>query len=315
MKAVRCKNHKVHLTRVAPPSGDGVRIKVAAAGICGSDLHLLDAGYELPFTLGHEISGLTPNGTPVAIEPIVYCGHCEPCSRGAYNLCTRGAQNIIGVGRDGGMAEELIVPEHCLVPLAVNIDVYDACLIEPLSVAVRGIALAGITQKSRVAVIGGGTIGQCAVAIARTTTPDVHLYARHDAQRRAGEQLGARLEGAADCDLVIDCAGTDASMAQAAELCKPSATILLLATYWGGLTLPAMDITMKELRLVSSASQARQGLVRDVDIAATALAHNPAIAKALITHRLPLDAAAEAFAIAGDRAAGAIKVTINPGTA
>jgi threonine dehydrogenase-like Zn-dependent dehydrogenase len=312
MKAVRCKDHKACLTHVSAPTGEGVRVKVAAAGICGTDLHFVQAGYDIPFTLGHEIAGITENGTPVAIEPTVYCGHCSQCLTGAYNRCERGTAAVLGVGQDGGMAEELIVPERCLVRLPANVSVHDACLVEPLSVAVRGIALAGIASHHRVAVIGGGTIGQCAVAIAKMATPHVHLYARHDSQRRAGELLGARLEGAGDCDLVIDCAGTDAAVAQAVSLCKPGATLLLLASYWGGLNLPATEVMMKEIRIVSSMAQARQGLSRDVDIAAAAMAMNPAIATAIITHRLPLDAAEEAFSIAGNRAAGAIKVTINP---
>lgn len=312
MKAVRCKDHKACLTHVPAPSGDGVRVKVAAAGICGTDLHFVQAGFDIPFTLGHEIAGITENGTPVAIEPTVYCGHCAQCLTGAYNRCERGTAAVLGVGQDGGMTEEIIVPERCLVRLPAGVDVQDACLVEPLSVAVRGIALAGIQSHHRVAIIGGGTIGQCAVAIARMVTPYVHLYARHDSQQRAGELLGARLEGAGDCDLVIDCAGTDAAVAQAVALCKPGATVLLLASYWGGLNLPATEVMMKEIRIVSSMAQARQGLSRDVDIAAAAMAKNPAIAKLIITHRLPLDAAEEAFSIAGNRAAGAIKVTINP---
>jgi threonine dehydrogenase-like Zn-dependent dehydrogenase len=305
MKAVRCKDHKACLTHVPAPSGDGVRVKVA-------DLHFVQAGFEIPFTLGHEIAGITENGTPVAIEPTIYCGHCSQCLTGAYNRCERGTAAVLGVGQDGGMAEEIIVPERCLVKLPAGVNVQDACLVEPLSVAVRGIALAGIQSHHRVAIIGGGTIGQCAVAIAKMVTPHVHLYARHESQQRAGDLLGARLEGARDCDLVIDCAGTDAAVAQAVALCKPGATVLLLASYWGGLNLPATEVMMKEIRIVSSMAQARQGLARDVDIAAAAMAKNPAIAKLLITHRLPLEAAEEAFSIAGNRAAGAIKVTINP---
>ena len=131
-------------------------------------------------------------------------------------------------------------------------------------------------------------------------------------EKRAGEVLGAKLEGAANCDVVIDCAGTDQSMLKAVNLCKPGGTILLLASYWGGLNLPAGEIMTKEIRILSSMAQARQGLVRDVDIAAAALAKNPNIAKVLITHRMPIDAAVEAFSIAGNRAAGAIKVTLNP---
>jgi len=71
-------------------------------------------------------------------------------------------------------------------------------------------------------------------------------------------------------------------------------------------------VMMKQLRIVASSSQARNGLTRDVDIAASALAKNPLIARSIITHRLPLDAAEEAFSIAADRKAGAIKVTLNP---
>ncbi|MDP4650817.1 MAG: alcohol dehydrogenase catalytic domain-containing protein [Haliea sp.] len=313
MKAVRCHNHEVQVHDVPRPSGEGVRVKIAAAGICGSDLHFWQGGFPIPFTLGHEMSGITPDGSWVAIEPTVYCGHCERCVRGDYNLCVRGSTAILGVGRDGGMAEEIIVPEHCLVPLPGGIRVEDACLVEPLSVAVRGIALAGIRHTDKVAIIGGGTIGQCAVAIARQVTGHVHLFARHAAQQRAGEILGAQLDGAADdYDLVIDCAGTNESMAQAADLCRPGATILMLATYWGGLTLPAMQMSMKELRTVASMAQARQGLARDVEIAAASLARNPLLAPTLITHRLPLEAAAEAFAIAADRKQGAIKVAFNP---
>lgn len=312
MKAVRCHDHKVHLTHIDQPKGEGVRVRVAAAGICGSDLHMLSMGFPIPFTLGHEVSGITADGTPVAIEPMAPCGHCAYCVSGDYNLCVLGSQMILGVGRDGGMAEEMIVPERCLVPLPAGLAVENACLVEPLAVAVHGIGMAGLTSKHRVAVIGGGSIGLCAVAIAKVATADVCLLARHAAQKAAGERLGASLTASSEYDLVIDCAGTSESVAEAVRLCKPGATLLLLATYWGGLTLPAFEVSMKQLRILSSSSYSRHGLTRDVDVAASVMAKNPLIAQNLITHRLPLDAAEEAFAIAGNRAAGAIKVTINP---
>ena len=91
MRAVRCRNHKACLTHVPEPAGEGVRVRVAAAGICGSDLHMIAMGFPNPFTLGHEISGITDNGTPVAIEPIAACGHCPCCARVEYNLCVLGA--------------------------------------------------------------------------------------------------------------------------------------------------------------------------------------------------------------------------------
>jgi threonine dehydrogenase-like Zn-dependent dehydrogenase len=313
MRAVRCAEGHIHLVEVDRPSGEGVRVKVASAGICGSDLHLVNAGFPMTSTFGHEIAGVTDNGTPVAIEPLAICGTCPACQSGNYNHCVIGSfAATIGVGRDGGMADELIVPERCLVPLPSGLSAADACLAEPLAVAVHGVAMAGLKASDRVAVIGGGSIGLCAVAVAKEITPDVALSARHDAQRQAGEQLGAKLEPSGEYDLVIECAGTSSSMADAVRLCRPGATLLMLATYWEGLTLPAFEVSGKELRVIGSASYARNGAVRDIDIAAAMLARNPKIATSLITHRLPLDAAVEAFDVASNRAAGAIKVVLQP---
>lgn len=312
MKAVRCKDGKVFVAETEPPRGDGVRVKVASAGICGSDLHMLAAGFPIPGTLGHEMAGVTENGTAVAIEPIAACGHCPQCVRGAYHRCELGPSVVFGVGRDGGMAEQIVVPERALVPLPAGVPVKDACLVEPLAVAVHGIVGGKLSSKDRVAVIGGGSIGLCAVAVARAVTNEVWLEARHDAQKSAGERLGARLRPDGAFDLVVDCAGTTESMAQAVHLCRPGATLLMLATWWDGLTLPAVEVCMKELHLTGASMYCRQGLVRDVDVAASLLANNPLIADCIITHRLPLEAAAEAFAIAANRRAGALKVVLQP---
>ena len=73
MLAVRFESGKVVLTDVPPPEGDGVRVRVRACGICGSDLSMLDGGFEIAGTPGHEIAGELADGTPVAIEPIDAC--------------------------------------------------------------------------------------------------------------------------------------------------------------------------------------------------------------------------------------------------
>jgi L-iditol 2-dehydrogenase len=313
MKAVRCNHGKVHLMEVERPKGDGVRVKVVSVGICGSDLHLLTSDFPVQSTLGHEITGITENGTPVAIEPIAPCGHCAYCVDGQYNHCDLGGfATTMGVGRDGGMAEEMIVPERCLVPLPSGLAVADALLVEPLAVAIHGIIKAGIRGGDQIAIIGGGSIGLCVVAAARDITPHVMLVARHDAQKSAGERLGARLDSRGSYDMVVDCAGTTAALADAVGLCRPGGRLLLLANYWEGLTLPPFDLTSKEIRVVSANRYARHGGIRDVDRAASLLARNPAIAKSIITHRMPLDSAVEAFAVAADRAHGAIKVALEP---
>ena len=289
--------------------GDGVRVKIRSAGICGSDIHLIDSPYPLGFTLGHEIGGELEDGTPVAIEPIVNCQTCDPCNEGTYNLCRKGA--AVGIGIDGGMAEEVIVPERCIVPLAAGLSTADACLVEPIAVAIHGMRRAGVSPGDRVAVVGGGTIGLCAVAAASAAGAKVALQARHDSQRAAGERLGAG-EPKGEYDLVVDAAGTSSALEQAVTLCRPRATLLLLGTYWEGMSLPGMPLCAKEIRILPSMMYSREGVVRDFDVAAAVLASRPEIAQALVTHRYSLDSAPEAFDTARDRSAGAIKVVLEP---
>jgi len=312
MKAVRCCDQHIQIQDVPSPTGEGVKIKVRSAGICSSDLHMISAGFELPHTLGHEIAGIAPNGREVAIEPIGPCGHCDMCVGGDYALCRLGPAMIHGVGRDGGMAEEILVPERAIVALPNNVSAADACLVEPLAVAIHGIRTLDLKPNSSVAVIGAGAVGLTATAVLSANLKDVDLAARHDAQKAAGEQLGAQLDPSGEYDVVVECAGNSQALEQAARLCKPGGTILLLATYWEGVTLPAFEVCMKNLKIQASSLYSKRGLIRDVEVAAQLMAQRPELAKLLITHRLPLDAAAEAFAIAGDRKHGAIKVALEP---
>ena len=311
MRAVRCSGGSVRVVDVPAPTDEGVRVDIRSAGICGSDLHML-AGGELPFTLGHELAGTTPDGTAVAIEPLLPCGTCSRCASGEYNLCDLAPGIILGAGLDGGMADALLVPERCLVPLASGVDVADACLVEPLAVAVHGFRRSGLPADGRVAVIGGGSIGLCAVAVVRALGGRPALAARHDAQREAGARLGAEALDAGAFDLVVDAAGSAGALAQAVELCRPGGTLLLLASYWGGLELPGFALCMKEVNVVPASLYARTSEGRDVDRAARILAEQPQVAEALITHRFPLEAAPEAFDTAARRDGGAIKVVLEP---
>ena len=319
MRAVRFQDGEVRVTEAAarPARGttgdrDAVRVSVKSAGICGSDLHLVGAGLVSPtITLGHEVAGVTNSGVPVAIEPLAPCRTCETCRRGEYNLCSRGGRMLYGVGLDGGMADEMWVDERCLVPLPVGVDPRDASLVEPLAVLVHSFRRAGIRADQRVGVIGGGTIGLCAVAVARAAGCEVGLGARHDAQRAAGERLGAHeLHG--EYDLVIEAAGTESALADAVAVAKPSATVAIPGIYWGPVALPGMAMCLKQVTLCPTTLYGRHAAGRDVDNAAALLASTPELALTLITHRFPLDAAAEAFATAASRSEGAIKVVLEP---
>lgn len=312
MKAVRCCAKHVQLVDIPAPCGDGVLVNVRSAGICSSDLHMIAAGFDLPATLGHEVAGTLADGSPVAIEPIAPCGHCDMCAQGDYNLCRLGAGMVHGIAHDGGMAEQILVPERCIVRLPDNVSASDACLVEPLAVAAHGLRMLNLVTTSRVAVVGAGAVGLAATALLTQSINTVDIAARHDAQREAAGRLGAGLDPAGEYDVVVECAGNSRALAQAASLCKPGGIILLLATYWEGVRLPAFEVSMKCLKIYASSMYSRQGLVRDVEVAAQLMANRPDLADILITHRLPLQAAPEAFAIAGNRQAGAIKVVLDP---
>ncbi len=309
MRAVYYQEGKVELREMRELPDEGKKVHVRSAGICGSDLHILKMKWPMPCVAGHEIAGVLDDGTPVAVEPLIPCGECEYCRSGDYNLC----QLVItlGIGRNGGMADEVIVPERSLVYLPSDVDVKDACLIEPLAVAVHGMRKAGVNAKGRVAVIGGGAIGLSAVAVAASSYAEVGLSARYSHQREAGSLIGAReIDGL--YDLVVECAGTESAVNQAVKLCRPNGKILMLGTHWEGVSFPQLAAMLKEITVVNSYTYAASSSGRDFDIAAALLAGNPGIASVLITHRFPLAEVKQAFMAARDRKAGAIKVILEP---
>lgn len=311
MRAVRCQDRSPQVVDVPEPSGEGIVVTVASAGICGSDLHLLQFG--LPATFGHEFAGTLADGTPVAVEPIDPCFECPACIEGNNQLCVRGPSMAFGVGRDGGMAEKVLVPPTAISPLPVGVVPTDGCLVEPLAVAVHGIRRGGIRGGQRVAVIGGGTIGQTALVVAQQTGAHVDLSARHERQIEAASRLGAGELSGNGYDVVIEAAGTASALAEAADRCRPGGTIVLLGSYWdGSVEMPGLAVGMKELTLVPAVMYGRVGASRDFDAAASILAQRPELPDTIVTHRFPLDAAAEAFTVAADRSAGAIKVVLEP---
>src|SRR5690606_30055842 len=208
----------------------------------------------LPHTLGHELAGVLDDGRAVAIWPITPCGDCDRCRARQPQQCRDALWNTYGFGRDGGMADAVVVERSTLVPLPVGLDVRDASLVEPLACSVHGARRGGLAAGQRVAVLGGGTIGLGFAAVARAAGIAVDLEARHPHQRAAAEAFGARLGTDGEYDLVVDAAGTPPAIAQAIDLCRPGATLLLLASYPDGLALAPHDFAMKEISLVPAAA-------------------------------------------------------------
>jgi threonine dehydrogenase-like Zn-dependent dehydrogenase len=166
-----------------------------------------------------------------------------------------------------------------------------------------------------VLVIGGGSIGLTTVAALGARGLDVDLVARHPQQRAGGELLGARAELADEYGAVVDAAGTQASLDDAVALVRPGGAVVVVATYWDPVSIDAALLT-KEVRIVPSAMYGHAGHAHggasEFEAAAALLAARPEVVDALVHHRFGLDDAVEAFRVAGDRAAGAIKVVLEP---
>ncbi|MGZ4694282.1 MAG: zinc-dependent alcohol dehydrogenase [Acidimicrobiales bacterium] len=311
MKAVRGAEGGVVVDDLEEPPGTGELLDMRSTSVCASDLTYLRFGSRK--ILGHELAGVREDGTAVVVEALYGCMECEQCSRGAYNLCPTHGQRALGVTADGGMAEQFRAPAARLVALPPGLDVRDASIVEPASVSWHALHLAEAGPGKRVAVVGAGALGLLAVAGAhRMGADDVALEARHPHQREAGARIGARIGTDGAYDVVVEAAGTQESLARAIELVAPRGTIVVLGVHFGTVALDWMPLFHREASIIPSLGYCRHEGVREMEEAATMLADDPEIARALITHRFPIADAAEAFRVAGDRASGAIRVVIEP---
>jgi threonine dehydrogenase-like Zn-dependent dehydrogenase len=310
MRGVRSTTEGIKVvTTDADPTGK-VRVSVASSGICGSDLHLASLG-PLPFTLGHECCGTLDDGTPVAVLPPVSCGSCQRCLAGHEQQCATALGAMYGISLDGGLADEIWVEPRNALPLPAGLPLEQANLVEPVAVALHGINRAGVTSGMRILVIGAGPIGLCAIGAARSMGVTVDVSARRQRRIDAAERLGATIGVAADYDIVLDAAGTQSSITQAIEAARPGGTIGILGSFWDPVTV-GLGFQTKELTLVPAFTYGHHHGVSEFEDAARVLSEMPELHNAVVTHHFGLDDAAEAFRVAGDRQADAIKVVLHP---
>lgn len=269
---------KAELREVPEPDpGPGqVVIKVAAAGACHSDLHVMnefEAGvvpWQLPFTLGHETAGYVEAlgagvregygievGAPVAVYGPWGCGRCPNCRSGMENYCWHAAEMGAaggGLGRDGGMAERMLVPSpRLLVPLGDLDPVRAAPLTDAGLTPYRAIkrSLHRLVPGSTAVVIGVGGLGHMAVQLLKALSPARVVAVDRDESKLelarkvgadhtvlAGEDAAAEIRGLTrgfGCELVVDCVGAQPTVDLAAAVARPLSDIALVGI--GGGTL------------------------------------------------------------------------------
>ncbi|MGA5703737.1 zinc-dependent alcohol dehydrogenase family protein [Peterkaempfera bronchialis] len=223
----------VELTTVEDPTPGPreVVVAVAACGLCGTDLHILQGEFAptLPIVPGHEFAGEVVAvgsavtevavGARVAVDPSLHCGECHYCRMGRGNLCERWA--AIGVTEPGGAAEFAVAPVANCVVLPDHVATADAALIEPLSCAVRGYDVLRSKLADHVLIYGSGTMGLMMLELAkRTGAATVDMVDLNPDRLATARQLGcSNATASADeiarprgWDVVIDATGNAAAI-------------------------------------------------------------------------------------------------------
>jgi 2-desacetyl-2-hydroxyethyl bacteriochlorophyllide A dehydrogenase len=260
--------------RDVPPAEPGPGecvIAVAAAGVCGSDLH----GYvgrndrRPPGTImGHEASGRVEStgegvglkpGTRVALWPIRACGKCDLCGRGLRHLCRH--RILYGCTPDlpGAFATELKVRAENLVALPGGVPTEWGALVEPLAVGHHAVALAELTGGERVTVVGGGAIGIAAgIAARRAGASEVVVVEPMEVRRHTLAALGFDAvvpeEAPADVDVAVECVGHTETARAALLATRPAGTVVLAGLAEAEIQLPAVPLVIEERRLLGSSA-------------------------------------------------------------
>lgn len=205
MKALRLESVgaiSVRNVDIPKPGPDDLLVKVEACGICGTDRHLLHGEFPStpPVTLGHEFCGIVMEagsavkdiapGARITGDPNISCGRCPQCEAGRVNLCRN--LRAIGIHRDGGFAEYVLVPRKQAFEIPLTLDPAHGAFCEPLACCLHGIDVSGIKVGSTVAILGGGVIGLLTVQLARLAgAAKVVLSTRQASKRRLAEEIGA----------------------------------------------------------------------------------------------------------------------------
>lgn len=325
----QCEVRPVELPALKP---GWIRIGVEACGICGTDLTAAAAGATTWEPIGHEVAGrileLAPDvaglqvGQAVVLESASFCGRCPSCRDGRVDLCTGKAPNFWGQA-SMGMADEFLVPACCAVPYE-GLTPAEACLAEPCGVALDLVQTADIRLGQSVLVIGPGPIGLAAAALARNRGAARLVVVgtpRSKARLEIARELGAEtvvssdpafadlaaLDGA--FDHVLNTAPTPAIAPSFRFLAYGGIeTFIGIGTGDGTISFDANAFHFRKLQLRASFSSPAIAFPAVLRLMRAGVIP----VRRLISHILPLDRAADAFAICRERKDEAVKVVVTP---
>ncbi|TGQ81475.1 iditol 2-dehydrogenase [Mesorhizobium sp. M8A.F.Ca.ET.207.01.1.1] len=286
MKAVRLESvGGIALREVAKPvpGPEELLVRIEACGVCGTDRHLFHGEFPCrpPVTPGHEFAGIIEAvgnavsgfavGDRVTGDPNIACGRCPHCHAGRVNLCRN--LNAIGIHRDGGFADYVVMPQKQAFILPADLPPTHGAFCEPLGCCLHGADLAEIKPGSSVVVLGGGVIGLLTVQLARLAGATTIILSTRQASRRAlARELGATATvdpTAADvidaiagraglmpggADVVFECAGVRDTVEQSMRLARAGGTVVIVGVTPQGMKaeFEPFDLLFRELKVLGS---------------------------------------------------------------
>ncbi len=320
------------------PGPDDVRIRVAACGVCHTDLHYVDHGTPTfkkpPLVLGHEVSGTVTEagknvtrfreGDRVLVAAVLTCGSCPACRSGRENICEHGV--MLGNHVDGGYAEYLCVPARDVfhlpdeVPLAEGAIIADAITTPYHAVVQRG----AVRPGQNVLVVGCGGVGLNVVQMAAALGARVVAVDVSDAKLQWAEKLGAaavinasavdRLDrevrgrtGGAGADIAFEVVGRADTQEQALACLRTGGRLVLVGFSPDAMTLASGRVMFRELEVVGSLGCRPLDYPNVIEL----VRQGRLRVKELVTHRFTLDCINQALDVL--RNGEAVRAIVEPG--
>jgi L-iditol 2-dehydrogenase len=323
---------------IEDPGPGEVQVQVGAVGVCGSDLHSYtegavgDSPCQYPMVLGHEpsgtvvktgagVTGWSPGGR-AALEPAVYCYHCEFCRSGRHNICAN-IRFLSTPGIPGFFRERVNLPATNLVAIPTSLSLEVATLVEPLAIALHSLKFVEIQPGDTVAVFGAGPIGLVTIAALKVAGAG-RIFAvepvehRRELARRMGadealdpNEIDAARQiqhdtGARGVDCAIDCAAKEHTTNQAIRAARNGGRVVLTGIHSGAFVpFEVSPMRRKELAIFNVRRSNH-----DSDRALEMLVHRMEWFAPLVTHKRPLRDIAEAFRLTERYADGVGKMVV-----
>jgi L-iditol 2-dehydrogenase len=343
MRALVLTNYRqLELRDVDPPelAANDVLVRVAACGICGSDVHGYDgsSGRRVPpIIMGHEAAGTIAEvgsavrdfrvGDRVTFDSTISCGQCVACERGAVNLCAN--RRVMGVScgdyrQNGAFAELVALPQNILFRLPDELPFEHAALIEPVSVAVHGVERLQVERGESALVVGSGMIGLFVIqALRHAGCESVIAVDLDDSRLALARELGAtatinpqqsdapsriaKLTGGEGTDVAVEVVGHAASLATAIQGVRRGGRVALIGNLAPEVPLPLQSVVTREVTLIGCCASAGE-YPRAIELVATG-----AIRVAPLTSAVaPLDEGPQWFDRLYNREPGLMKVLLKP---